>query len=291
MSLRSAAIRAWLRPTLTDNGSYRHLHVSEVPSRRKAGREALASIVDEAHRDQRACLAALLEPLDPEGRPSPGAGLVDLSVLHTITLQGYLGEILAGVLAENYDSHGRSWEVPGFTFRFDQEAETQIVRYLCGQDTVAAFGRHGHDCLAFSFDDAGGIDGYLACEGKCSAGHNSALINRGHQQLGGGDATTADILRLLQVLNASETPPSRDWASAFQAWLLSAPGIPDAERCDLLVYLCGKSPQPPRKTWMSTTTPSEKYTGGRKLEAAEAHISRIGPLVVTCYPGHVLRHG
>ena len=49
--------------------------------------------------------------------------------------------------------------------------------------------------------------------------------------------------------------------------------------------------QPPRKTWMSTTTPSEKYTGGRKLEAAEAHISRIGPLVVTCYPGHVLRHG
>jgi hypothetical protein len=172
MSLRSAAIRAWLRPTLTENESYRHLHLSEVPSRRKAGMAALAEIVDEAHCDQRASISALLQPLDPEGRPSPGARRVELSVLHSITLPGYLGEILAGVVAENYDPHERSWEVPGFTFRFDQEAETQIIRYLCGGEPVATFGRHGHDCLAFSFDgDA--IDAYLACEGKCSTAHAS----------------------------------------------------------------------------------------------------------------------
>ena len=252
--------------------------------------QALASIVDEAHRDQRACIKALLEPLDPDGRASPGAGLVDLSVLHSVTLQGYLGEILAGVVAENYDPHNRIWEVPAFTFRFDQDAETQIVRSLAGHDSSATFGRHGHDCLAFSFDEAGGVDGYLACEGKCSAGHSSGLINKGHEQLGTGDAPTADILRLLQVLGASQAPSARDWKSAFQAWLLSAPGIPAPERFDLLVYLCGRSPQPPRITWMSAATPRARYKGGREFEAVEAHIPNIGPLVMTCYPGHAFGH-
>src|SRR4051794_21126177 len=98
MGLRSTALRRWLRVNAADNGDYLHLHIRERSGQRAAGLAALAGIVDAAHADQRAHCARLLAPLDPTGSPTPGERLVDLAVLATSTLQGYLGEVLAGVV-------------------------------------------------------------------------------------------------------------------------------------------------------------------------------------------------
>jgi hypothetical protein len=251
----------------------------------------LAEIVDEAHEDQRRHLDELMTPLDPHGRPSPGARIADVSALPTTTLQGYLGEILAGIVAENYDPHGREWTVPGFTFRFDQDAETQMIRYFQGEDPVATFGRHGTDCLAFSLDESGDVDAYLACEGKCTTDHRKALIDTGHKQLSTADSPAADVLRLIQVLDANRSSEAARWASILQAWLLKGGELSGIERCDLLLYVCGRGPKPPRESWIHRTTPSVEYTGKRRFEAAEAHVARIKRLVAHCYPGHRPRDG
>ena len=50
--------------------------------------------------------------------------------LETSVLQGYLGELLAGLIAENYAPHGRRWIVPAFLFRGHQAAFQALERQL-----------------------------------------------------------------------------------------------------------------------------------------------------------------
>ena len=54
-----------------------------------------------------------LDPATPGPRGSERSGLHD--ALDTITLQGYL-RVLAGLVAENHEPHGRQWTVATFLF-------------------------------------------------------------------------------------------------------------------------------------------------------------------------------
>ena len=112
----------WLTATTTVNGAYRQTLLSEEPANRAAGLAALRALTEEAHRDARERLemliGILLDPLQsapPDWRPYPDG-------LHTSALQGYMGEVLAAVVAENYQPHEQPWTVPAFLFRGHQAA-------------------------------------------------------------------------------------------------------------------------------------------------------------------------
>src|SRR5258705_7703196 len=99
-SYRDRRFLEWLEPSrsASASGHYRHARLDEAALPRATGLDALADTVVAAHDD--ACrwfadlLADTLDPFDVTDVPAnyPHG-------LHTLTLQGYLGEIFAGVLA------------------------------------------------------------------------------------------------------------------------------------------------------------------------------------------------
>jgi hypothetical protein len=62
-----------------------------------------------------------LHPFAPFQQKDPTKGYPER--LHALTLQGYFGEIFAGIVAENFSPFGENnWEVPAFLFRFHHVA-------------------------------------------------------------------------------------------------------------------------------------------------------------------------
>ena len=109
----------------------------------------LKALVSDAHEDARKRLRALVGPThDPLGAgltKDPADGYPER--LHIQTLKGYFGEILAGIVAENFNPFGmKDWEVPAYLFRFHHVAFEQLE--MMGQTGAPAGlvpGRTGDD--------------------------------------------------------------------------------------------------------------------------------------------------
>ena len=129
MSWLDDGLRAWLEPQRSLHDGYRHTVLSEDSAHRDGGLSALAHAVDRAHHDAKTYLADVFATtLDPFGEDQLAKDYP--SQLKTLTLQGYLGEIFAGLYAENYAPHGVRWEVPAFLFRFSDAAIEGLDRRL-----------------------------------------------------------------------------------------------------------------------------------------------------------------
>jgi hypothetical protein len=257
----------WLTAATTVNGAYRHTLLSEEPANRAAGLAALGALTAEAHQDARERLERLagisLDPLQgapPDWRPYPDG-------LHTSALQGYMGEVLAGVVAENYQPHGEPWAVPAFLFRGHQAAYQELERRRqLGGPARPIPGRTGDDALAFQIDEDGAVIAWLWAEAKCTHDHNSELINAGHRQLSASRERWIASLR--ELLYSADPPP----------------------RYDLFVYVCGRRPVQ-RATWIPTDRPHANYSGAGPLEATEIHLSDFDEVLVAAYPQHVIDRG
>lgn len=283
----STELVAWLKVSATGAGEYSHLLLAEEPPRRDDGLRALAELVREAHRDARERLEDLtsrsLDPLDPS-RPATQPSYPDS--LETTTLQGYLGEVVAGLVAENYSPHNRRWRVPAFLFRGHFSAFQALERARQRGVAVAATpGRTGDDALAFELDDDGAIASWLYGEAKCTAGHDAGLISDGHLKLSAPDWLPIDLAQLIEVVERQPTIEARNWAHALRA--LNFVSESDApQRFDMLVYVCGRKPiQAGRDAWMSTGAAHESYTGGKPLAAVEVHLDDFVTVIATVYPG------
>src|SRR5262245_54511535 len=92
----------WLRPTVTiGTPSYRHQDIREEPGSRALGMATLQQRVKAAHADVRRHLEQLFAiPLDPRGHKDVLPGYP--GKLPDRTLKGYLGEVMAGVVAEEF---------------------------------------------------------------------------------------------------------------------------------------------------------------------------------------------
>jgi hypothetical protein len=154
--------------------------LAEEPAIRAAGLAALGALTAEAHRDARERLERLmgisLDPLQgvpPDWRPYPDG-------LHTSALRGYMGEVLAGVVAENHQQHGQPWVVPAFLFRGHQAAYQELERRRqLGGPARPIPGRTGDDALAFQIDEDGGRHRLVMGKAKCTHDHDAGLINAG----------------------------------------------------------------------------------------------------------------
>lgn len=206
MKVPNAALLAWLEEELHRSGDERYWHrmLVERTESREAAVAVLKLIVQAAHEDARRYLreafSDTLDPIEAPGLRDGAEGYPALLPRQTLYLYGYFGEVMAGIVAENFSPFGLRWEVPAYLFRFHIIAFQELERIRGGQAPTAALpGRTGDDCLAFVRSD-GEIVAVLACEAKCTDGHAASMIAEAHEKVSRELRSPVDILQLIHVL-------------------------------------------------------------------------------------------
>lgn len=280
-------LNEWFEETLThnDHAGYTHRLLGERPDiNREQIKDQLIERVEQAHEDARRHLRKIVtDTLDPLGVRSidPAQGYPEQ--LPLTTLKGYFGEIFAAMIAEEYTHFDISgWKVPAYPFRFHQAAFDYLERLRQGANVpTAVAGRTGDDMLAFVMGPHDQITDALVCEAKCSSKHDSSLIAKAHEQVSDSLYRPVEIRRLMEVLRDYDDSESKAWRTAL-GLLYASEDLTQYKRNDLVCYVCGKTPER-KSSWIPANSPHCKYKGGRKLEAAEIHISNVDQLIIEVY--------
>jgi len=249
--------------------------------------DEIYAYIDHAHEGARQALRA---PLEDSLHPIHHGTDVDPSFgyphkLADTALQGFFGEIVAGIVAEYYagnDEH--EWEVPAYLFRTHIVAfqQLELMKQTDNWERQVV-GRTGDDGLAFERDEDGRIVAWLACEAKCTRNHSSTLIEDNHVKLSQAVTRPIDLLRLIDALkDYRDDDYSRTWIAALRRYLWEHSQNPAAVRCDFSMYVCGTCPKRNR-TWIPTSAPHRGYTGGRSLTCAELHLTGVGSIIRSIY--------
>jgi hypothetical protein len=247
--------------------------------------EELKRLVQCCHEDIRRHLRDLagisLDPLGAVPANDPACGYPER--LHIDTLKGYFGEIVAGIVAEDLSPFdGGNWIVPAFLFRFDVRAFHELERLWDTGKKPRFTGHFGEDCLAFRRDASGNITGVLVCEAKCTTTHRYEMIREAHRHLSENTLRPVSLLNIIAILQDTNTPDSLEWIGSLQRLYQDTHG-PNYERCDLVAYVCGKSPSLQRKTWIQRDKPHSEYVAGRRLAAVEVHLHDVEDLIRAIY--------
>jgi hypothetical protein len=259
---------------------YRHTRLSEASAGWDAVSAQVADYFKHAHQDAMERFRRLAGmSLHPAGTPTPLPPPYEKYPfgLPNTTLQGYFGEIIAGLLAETSGAAGfNDWEVPAHLFHTHIVAFQQLEQQ--GQTGVPAttiFGRTGDDCLAFRRDGDRRIISVLFCESKCTTGHDACLIKDAHTKA--AKSGIVDILQLVEVLEWRGCPCAAEWANAlrvFHSQLHAPPPAPPVHRCDAVYYVHGQAPCR-SQTWMSPLAPHCDYVAVRSLHSVEVYLEDV----------------
>jgi hypothetical protein len=282
-------ITSWLNVAVqkATGGRYEHALAQENGNHNSVILPQLKQLILNAHEDARKRLRKLatgsLDPMGNTATKDPAQGYPEK--LHIQTLKGYFGEVMAGVVAENFDPFGmKDWIVAAYLFRFHLVEFQQLS--LIDQTGEAAKmrpGRTGDDCLAFRRDAKGNIVMTLFCEAKCTADHDAGLINDAHEKSSLTNLIPVDILQIIEVLEDSTDSGAPQWIEALRKLYLKGAGSP-YERVDQVTYICGRKPAAKGQTsWIPTGKPHSKYTGSRRLHVAEIHLNQVEDLVKKAY--------
>jgi hypothetical protein len=286
-------ISKWLSATHSSNPTpaYRHTRLSENAPAWAGVSAQVECYFKQAHRDAierlRRVTSVSLHPagaassLPPPYRKYP-FGLPD------ITLQGYFGEILAGLLAESIGAAGHDdWEVPAHLFHVHMVAFQQLEQQgQTGVPVTTIFGRTGDDCLAFRRDSNGRIISVLFCESKCTRTHDAQLVADAHDKA--AKSAIVDIMQLVEALDHRNCPVATEWANALRilhSGMYASPPA-HANRCDAVYYVHGQTPRR-TQTWISPQQPHSSYTAGRSLHTVEVHLSDVLARVRSIYQSGV----
>lgn len=275
-----------LTPSVAVN-DYRHHHFAEVDDSWSQVAEPVCEFFLHAHDDAIRNIERLVGPsLHPAGIPVAIANGYP-HALPPVTLQGYFGEVLAGMFAEHGAPGGQhDWEVPAFLFRTHLVAFQQLERDAQTGDMPTAIpGRTGDDCLAFRRDSDGRIIALLFCEAKCTLDHDAQLIADAHAKASAG--AVVDILQVIDVLLAQGTPEAIAWVDALR---ILRDQLRDERttvtRHDAVVYVHQRAPiRDP--SWMSPERPHEQYTARRSLDAFEIRLPNVSARIQAVYSAEV----
>ena len=289
-------VHDWLVSERTAANRYAHHLLLEVAAYRDAAQFALRDIIAQISEDVRARLrlatVASLDPFDEEHCVDPARGYP--SYLDIITLKGYFGEVLSGLLAVTVGSHDvHTWEVPAFLMRFHEAAFQYLERQQQANpdgdpdlqviDSEARIpGRTGDDCLAFQRDAHGQIVRVLCCEAKCTLDHASGLVADAHTKASEATLKPVDLRQLIELLADYDDQEALAWRNALIRLRFSQELPNHYERCDLICYVHGRRPVR-NHTWLSVTTPHPRYTARRRLEVLEVWLSEVTALVIALY--------
>src|SRR5262249_31487925 len=137
--------------------------------------------------------------------------------VESLTLAGFFGEAMSGLVAEVFGPHEKVWVVPAFCFRYHDSLFRELLGATIEERAVKrAFGRTGDDCLAFELDKtSGSLTAILVCEAKCSYTHSARLIKEGHEQLSRALLGQLDIGKVRKVLADRNDSLGRLWIDAL----------------------------------------------------------------------------
>jgi hypothetical protein len=292
--LPTALLNAWLvsQPIANANPRYRLRLWRED----RNAFEALSSEPDlyfaEAFEDAKRRLRrgfedALSPFVDPDLDPASNYP----QLLHRVTLQGYLGEILAVLAVEHWGAHGSNdWFVPAFLFRFHnqefQHLELINERLRSGaghtpdENSELRPGRTGDDGLAFRIDRTGTITHVLTLEAKCLSANDLRKIAEAHRKLSTAGTLPPSILELINILSDYDTVEADTWQQALIV-LRANPG--NVTRLDGVAYACGRIPAAPRTSWLPAARPPEDYAIQRNLEGMEFHFADLRGIIDLLY--------
>jgi hypothetical protein len=291
-----ALLNAWLidQQLPSSHRRYRLRIWREDRAQLNAIRNELSLYMEEAFEDARTRIRRGFEDdLSPFNDPKTDPAANYPTLLHRVTLQGYLGETLAVIAVEHWGAHGHSdWVVPALLFRLhDQEfqhLEAINERILNGEvynpDRVAEQrpGRTGDDAIAFRITDENIITDVLTIEAKCVSRNNNEKIKEAHQKLAAGGSRPSAIRELINIMDEYETPDAARWQEALlKLW---RDGHRNAQRYDSIAYACGRTPaRAGRVSWMPDHAPHADYTAARNLEGMEFQFSGLDDLVDFLY--------
>lgn len=280
-------LRDWLAESRSEipEKSYCHLLLTERPEVRDLIINELAEYFYAAHEPARMLLRNLaqdsLHPLGSLSQPDSTSGYPEQ--LHPTTLQGYFGEVFAGIVSEHYELFGSSsWEVPAFLFHAHDVAFQQLeLGRQTGERVKHVPGRPGDDCLAFERDGNGDILRVMFCEAKCTTNHDTGLIRDSFVKLSLPNICPVDLLRVVEALRQfPENKAIEGWISALRTLYFNQRML--EERCDLSSYVCGQRPIR-KQTWISTSKPHSSHTAKRQLTSVEVHLDGVRELVSEVY--------
>ncbi len=279
-------LNEWLEQSLSESNQYSYTHrlLKEKPEQRTLILQHLRKYVEKAHNDAIKYLRRPAEiSLDPLGQTifDPAEGYPEK--LPAKTLKGYLGEVIAGLIAENFVHFNEDgWKVPVYSFRFHQTAFDYLdtIRQT-GESPCDIPGRTGDDTVAFLRKDDGSIGKALVCESKCTKDYKTDKCAEAHKKASDLRPKPVEIRRLLEILRDYSDDDSKEWKEALQT-LFFENIQSDYERCDLVSYTCGKSPVR-RQTWIDNAHPHPDYKVKRKLETVELHLNGLDEFVKLIY--------
>jgi hypothetical protein len=269
---------------VSDGEHYTHRVLTEVPESRCVVIADLRALVDAAHEDCRRHLRLLAGvSLDPLGTPQPDPAGGYPQQLEFTCLQGYFGEVFAGIVAESFEHFGDTgWKVPAYLFRFHNLAFDVLERWRqTGQQPGIIPGRTGDDCLAFTIDKGGEIGRVLVCEAKCVRDHDASAIAEACRKVSEANPKPVEILRLIEIMQDYQDADHVQWVSRLQRLYFTDLGS-RFERCDLISYVCGRPPRR-RPTWIPEDRPHDAYEGERAFEAVETYLDGVEALIREVY--------
>ena len=287
-------LTTWLTKTvqMSADGNYSHRLLEEDLAIRAGIISELQSLVRQAHEDQRQKLRNLvglsssLDPLEEETTTGTDTSFINDFPRHLelTTLKGYFGEIMAAVVAENFNPLNEDWRVFAFPFRSHQMAYHALEKIRQGGSAPTIIGRFGNDMLAFQCDNQGKITHVLFCEAKCTARHDASLIVEAHQKSSDSEKIPVDCSLLIDILQDYAVAGSDEekWIHALRNLYFSNTS-PTHERCDLVSYICGLPPVKPDTVIIPKSAPHSEYTAERRLEAVEIHLHDVNGLIEEVY--------
>lgn len=281
---------SWLNGYETvDNNSplYTHILFQELDDVPDEFWDELFAYINHAHEGAR---QKLRKPLGDTLHPLHHGTKVDPSFGYPqkfgdAALQGFFGEIVAGIIAEHYVGNDDiEWEVPVYLFRTHVVAFQQLENMKQTDDWERQIvGRTGDDSLAFMLNENSQVVAWLACEAKCTRNHSSQLIADNHEKLSQNIKRPIDLLRLISALEDYKNDKYvRNWINALRDFYWTIENGGSVKRCDLSVYICGKLPKR-SDSWIDPDTPNSEYSGNRDLTAAEVHLPKVSGLIKSLY--------
>lgn len=258
------AIRGWLNCEISENSSYIHLLLNADGDNLP---EELITYFKDAHKQaQQKYIDKINEfNLDPLNQPP-----IYTAVLPLKTLQGYLGEVLGGLIAITQRPFNLDWEIPVHLFSFHDTVFDWLDMYLQNTETSAEIpGRTGDDNLAFVRNENNEITAVLFIEAKCTLTHNPSLINDAHSSLSKGNIFPVSRDKIKQLLIEKGDSESLNFVDAINNIVKT-----QKNRFDMVSYLYSKKPER-KHSWISQSEINRYYKGNRNLVAAELCITDL----------------
>jgi hypothetical protein len=173
------ALDDWLKAWPSEAAKYGHLLLEQEGDGDAKLIAKLVPYFESAHADARAFFH---EQMGIDLHPDANGGGAHASYpncLPPITRRGLFGEVMAGMVAENYALiGGHEWRIPVFLFRYHEDAEQYLFALAREPERKReVYGRRGSDFLALALDEDGEVTRFIAGEAKWRKALQPAVVH------------------------------------------------------------------------------------------------------------------